>query len=300
LSLPNFLIIGAAKSGTTALYDYLKQHPEIYLSPVKEPRFLAFEGQRLNFRGPGDQSHFNHASITNLVDYRALFSGVKNEKAIGEASTVYLYYHETVPNRIRTYIPDARLIVVLRNPVDRAYSSYLHLARDGHETLDFAQSLEHEEERIADNWTPIWHYVRRGLYHAQLKSYFEKCAGNQIRVFLYDEFRKSPATVLRTVYRFLGVDDSFAPDTSRRFNVSGIPRNRLFQSALAKLSTMKPLLPATLASRAAGIATRMRDRNLTSAPPLSPHLRAKLVEVFRADILQLQDLLGRDLSAWLK
>ncbi|MDP6150009.1 MAG: sulfotransferase, partial [Gammaproteobacteria bacterium] len=169
-SLPTFLVIGAPKCGTTSLYHYLDQHPDVYLSPVKEPQYFAFAGQQLDFRGPGVT--INNA-VTELADYRKLFSGASVEKAIGEASALYLSVPGTA-ERIRAQIPDVRLIAILRRPADRAFSSYMHLIRDDREPMrDFAAALAAEEQRIADNWGFLWRYKQLGRYYEQLKHYYD-------------------------------------------------------------------------------------------------------------------------------
>ena len=129
--LPNFLIIGAAKSGTTSLYSYLNQHPQVYFSPFKEPRFFALEGKEVNYQGPSQV--VNQKAINTIDEYEKLFAGVTDEVAIGEASTLYLYSPEA-PAKIKQYIPQVKLIAILRNPIDRAYSGYCHLVRDGYES----------------------------------------------------------------------------------------------------------------------------------------------------------------------
>ena len=184
--MPNFLIIGAAKSGTSAIYHYLKQHPQIYMSPIKEPYFFAFEGEKLNFQGPG--LTINESSIKEIESYRNLFQGVSDEVAIGEASTLYLYIPKA-PTLIKQYVPNIKLIAILRNPVDRAYSSFMHLIRDQQEPItDFAQALKAEESRIQNNWGFLWRYQDIGFYSVQLKRYFEKFDRSQIKVYLYDYF----------------------------------------------------------------------------------------------------------------
>ncbi|MGL6339568.1 MAG: sulfotransferase family protein, partial [Waterburya sp.] len=141
--MPNFLIIGAAKAGTTALHEYLQQHPQIYLTPTKETNFFAFEGEIINFQGTGDEA-LKDFSITDLNTYQAEFEQVTQELAIGEACPSYLYYPQAA-TRIKQYIPDARLIVILRNPVERAYANFLHIVRDDREThRDFALALQAE------------------------------------------------------------------------------------------------------------------------------------------------------------
>jgi Sulfotransferase family len=258
MTMPNFLIIGAAKSGTTSLYHYLKQHPEIYMSPLKEPRFFAVEGKTLDFRGPNDdemsflQMSLIRKSVTDIDTYRALFRGVTDEKAIGEASPLYLYSPEA-PARIKHYIPQARLIAILRNPVDRAFSSYLHCVRDRGEPLqDFAQALREEETRIEDGWGPIWHYKNVGFYSAQLERFFDTFRRDQIKVFLYEDLKEDPVGVLRSTYRFLEVGETRLPDVSLKHNISGVPRIRLVHELLNKpnpiKSAFRPLLPANYAN----------------------------------------------------
>lgn len=142
MTMPNFLIVGAQKAGTTSLHYYLKQHPQIYMRPRKEPHF--FEGMHWDFYRPGRIM----LAVTDLADYQALFEGVTDEKAIGEASASYLYSPKA-PTLIKRSIPDARLIAILRNPPDRAYSNFLHCVRGGRESIvDFAEALRVEEERI--------------------------------------------------------------------------------------------------------------------------------------------------------
>ena len=150
--MPNFIVIGASKAGTTSLYEYLKQHPQIYMSPMKELRFFAIEGEKVDFCGPWDRIEIERYSIKTLEDYKNQFQGVTDEIAIGEASPWYLY-SEKAPKSIKSYIPDAKLIAILRDPVDRAYSHFSMHVMNGREPLaDFTQALQEEEERILNNY----------------------------------------------------------------------------------------------------------------------------------------------------
>lgn len=300
MTMPNFLIIGAAKSGTTSLYSYLIQHPQVYASPLKEPRFFALEGEELDFRGPGDLRALR-SSVTDLGAYRALFDGVTEERAIGEASPVYLM-SEKAPRRIAHYIPDAKLIAVLRDPAQRAYSGYLHLVRDGYEPLDdFSQALREEETRIERNYAPHWHYKEAGFYHAHLSRYLEHFDERQLRVYFYEDLMNDPAGVLRDVFGFLGVDEDFLPDMSFRHNPSGVPRNKTLNAFLMRSNPIKtlikPLVPSGIRERAV---SNVRTRNLRRPPRLCPDVRRRLIEVYREDTLKLQGLVGRDLSGWLE
>jgi hypothetical protein len=298
--MPNFLVIGASKSGTTSLYRYLEQHPEIFMSPVKEPKFFAYEGEKPDFRGPGDRLTIRD-TMTDLKDYEALFEGASDEKALGEASPIYLYSEKAV-QRIKHHVPEAKLIAVLRDPAERAYSSFLHKTRDGREPLaDFGEALEAEDGRIRDRWAPGWHYGRRGFYHEQLSRYYKAFDPSQIRVYLYEDLSADPAEVLKDVCQFLDVDPGFVPDTSLRHNVSGIPKNRRLHSLLRGQNpvktVLKPVIPERLRRR---VMTNLQNRNLTRAPGMPPEVRRGLVDRYREDVLKLQGLIGRDLSAWLR
>jgi hypothetical protein len=298
--MPNFLIIGAGKSGTTSLYHYLGQHPGVYMSPMKEPKFFCFEGARPSFRGPGDDVEINRKCVTTLDAYRALFDGVAGEKAVGEASSMYLYYPKA-PERIRHHVPGARLIAVLRNPVDRAYSSYLHCVRDRGEPLeDFAEALREERDRIRKGWGPLWHYRTAGFYFAQLSRYFDTFDRRQIRIYLYEDLKADAAGVLEDIFRFLGVDDSYAPDISLRHNVSGVPRSRVLHALLNKpnpiKTVFKPLFPA---GPRKVLSHRLTGKNL-ARPQLSADVRRELTEEYSEDITKVQSLIGRDLSKWLE
>lgn len=305
MTMPNFLIIGAGKSGTTSLYYYLKQHPEVYMSPVKEPKFFALEGRGVNFTGPGDQETMsrmaNNRAITDIEGYRKLFDGVAGEKAVGEASPMYLHSPQA-PARIKHYVPDVRLVAVLRNPVERAYSAYLHQVRDGREKIaDFARALGEEEARTRAGWAPGWQYRRIGFYHAHLKRYYETFGREKIRVYLYEDMKSDLLGMLRDLFRFLEVEEGFVPDTSLRHNASGVPKSRLLVSLLKQPNpikdTLKPLLPEGLRKR---ISVSLQNKNLTEAPPLDEDVRRELTETYRQDILELQGLIRRDLSAWLR
>ncbi len=295
--MPNFLLIGAPKAGTTSVYHYLRQHPQVYMSPVKEPKFFAFEeAEPGSSRGKRNRVKTSQL-ITDIEEYRVLFAGVSDEKAIGEASPQYLYVPGAA-GRIRRYLPEARLLAVLRNPVDRAYSHYLHLVREGFERLSFSEGLKEEEKRIRENWPMMWHYKNRGFYHAQLVRYYDLFGPEQIRVWLYEDLKEDPLGMMQGMFRYLGVNDAFVPETLRH-NVSGTPKSRALQTFIQKpnplKSVVKPLVPEGMRRR---IRINLQNRNLAK-PPMSEGVREELTEAYREDILKLQDLIGRDLSSWL-
>ncbi|MCM3904239.1 MAG: sulfotransferase [Pyrinomonadaceae bacterium] len=197
-------------------------------------------------------------------------------------------------------MPDVKLIAILRHPVDRAYSHYVMLKRDGFEHLSFTEALAAEDQRVADRWNHRWHLRRRGFYAAQLKQYFDLFKREQLRIYLYDNFTDDTLAVLQDIFRFLDVDDSFIPDTTEHHNESRIPRSPALHAFLVESRTaknlIKPLIPFELRQRIKGDIER---RNLVK-PPLSAELRRNLIKIFREDIVKLQDMLQRDLSHWLK
>jgi hypothetical protein len=296
VNLPNFLIIGAAKSGTTALYQYLKQHPQVYMSAQKETNFFAYDGQKVCFRGPGDEETSN-SIVTTLDSYKEQFGTVSNESAIGEASPWYLYSSRSAEN-IHRCIPDTKLIAVLRNPVDRAYSSYLHVIRHGRENLGFEEGLLAEEDRIAQGWEPIWHYQRVGLYAEQVERFLDMFGREQMRFFLYDDFQRDPYGILTEIYKFLDVDPHFVADTSVKPNVTGVPRNRLLGRLVFQPNPLKSTARLLVPKQVRYDLSQRLGHRLLVKPSLGADVRERLSRRFKRDILDLQDLIGRDLSAW--
>jgi hypothetical protein len=293
MTMPNFLIIGAMKSGTTALYYYLEQHPQIYMSPIKEPNFFCSE----------EQENSEGNSAARLGAYQDLFRDVSGEKAIGEASHCYLYRPEA-PARIQDSIPDAKLIAVLRNPVDRAYSHFLHMVRNGSEPLaDFAQALRVEESGGYQK-SKFQDYIGRGRYYGQLKRYIDAFGRDQIKVYLYEDLSNAPVDTLQDAFRFLGVDDSFVPDVSLKRNVSGYPKHKTVDKLLRKPNPIKDALkiylPARLRWHLSKAFDELKTRNLAEPPALQPEVRRQLIGVYREDILKLQELIHRDFSGWLE
>jgi hypothetical protein len=265
------------------------------MSAVKEPNFFAIAGEqpgsvpardglakRLT-RGP-----LEVATIADIESYSALFQQVTDEVAIGEASPLYLIT-PTASERIKHYLPRVKLIAILRNPVDRAYSAHsLRWLYGGQERASFGQAIRD---------------IYWGFYYAHLRSYFSIFARTQIKIHLYDDFKANPVWVLQDIFGFLGTDDTFVPDLSVQYNVGGAPKNRAWRAFLLGLgpaaSAFKPLVPAAVRPKMVDMLHRLQRRAFTQPPPLEPAARAELIEIYREDILKLQDLLQRDLSAWL-
>jgi hypothetical protein len=298
--MPNFVIFGAAKAGTTSLYKYLEQHPDVYMSSFKEPGFFAFEGEKPIFNGPGAQKWVDRWIVTDLKSYQALFATYSGEKAVGEASPYYLYYGRSA-ERMRKYVPNIKLIAILRDPVERAFSNYVWAVRDRAESItDFGDALAVEEQRIKDNWSIKWHYKNQGFYYRQLKYYFEVFKKEQFKIYLYENFVVNPIEIMQDIFRFLEVDDKFVTDMSNKHNTSRIPHNRAWHHFLEKPNTIKaivkPFLPFKFRQNLKQYA---QEKNLFK-PKLDPEIRKHLLAEYREDILNLQDLIEQDLSKWLE
>ena len=299
MTLPNFLVIGAQKAGTSAIYYYLNKHPQIYMSSLKEPGFFHFENEEIDFCGPGDRRYYS-CRVTSIEAYKKLFQEVSSEVAVGEASTWYLHSIKA-PERIKHYIHDAKLIAILRNPVDRAYSAFMHARREEREPFsNFMEALQEEDARIQNNWGHLWRYKHMSLYATQLKHYYKLFNRNQIKVYLHEDLNNNPANLLKDVFRFLGVEETFTPDLSIRRNVSGIPKNKVLHRFLSEKQSvknvLKPFFPTPFRER---IVSQLVKQNLVKEP-LSAEVRQELTKVFQQDIFELQDLLQRDLSKWLE
>ena len=271
------------------------------MSPQKETFFFNFDGELPDYAGPGDMHLYKSHTILEFDAYQAQFNGVKEEKAIGEACPQYLSDPQA-PKRIQHYLPDVKLIAVLRNPVERAYSSYMHLRRDGYEPVaDFSIALGLEKRRIEENWRPMWHYKSRGYYAKQLQTYRRYFDASQIRIYLHEDMKTRPEWMLQDLFRFLEVDDHFSPDTSIKHNVAGIPRSksllRLIMTPNKVKAWSKPLIPRVVRG--------FLKQSLTSSaanlrkPQLPADARTELIAAYREDILQLQEMIGRDLSHWI-
>ncbi|MBS0018680.1 MAG: sulfotransferase [Arthrospira sp. SH-MAG29] len=292
--LPNFLIIGVEKSGTTSIYNYLNQHPEVYMSPVKETNFLEREWSLDDNRKP--------SRIDTLEKYTDLFKSVTNEKAIGEVSPNYLFKYKTSIPKIDKILPNTKLIAILRNPVDRAYSDYLMHIRD----VIGGKNVPSLSAQATKN--PITSFtIKKGFYVEPLMAFFEKFGRENIKVYWYDDLQESPVAFMQDIYEFIGVDKTFIPDTSRRAQQAAVPKNQTVNSVLRTQNPVRKTV-ASILRLFLPEATRqkIRDRLLSanyqgkSALPLTEEERQLLQNLYREDILKLQELLDKDLSHWLK
>jgi hypothetical protein len=304
--IPDFLIIGAGKSGTTSLDKYLNQHPEIFIPKVKEPNFYGYEQTKIeDFKGDiAEILHFK-GSVTSFTDYIALFKDAAPDQVKGETSNTYMY-HPGAPERIKFYNPDMKLIAILRQPAGRLYSRYLHLARENRTpTKDFADCKDKNSI-----WWKRNDLINEGFYYKNLQPYFRLFPKENIRVYLYEELNEKPDQVLRDIYTFLGVNPDFKGDVSVRYNESGIIKNKFLDSIYGQKGILTRLTKLVLpkggvqklknSTAVQRVVNSLRGKNLAK-PKMDPEIRKWLThEVYGADIKNLQTLIGKDLSHWLK
>ena len=307
MRLPDFMIIGAAKSGTTSLYHYLGQHPGLYFPrDFKEPGYFCFAGH-VDAPVHNGLPDMWKSAITDLNDYLGLFEDAREGTLIGEATPEYLLLPAATIERMQsTYGPAAlgelKFISILRNPVDRMWSHYWMMLRDGYENLSFHEATQPEviSQRLESGWHPGYDYIGYGRYGAQLMAYRQVFRPDQIKAILYEDFSRDPLEVCREVFAFLGVVPDYQPDVHVRYNFSGALRHpRLHRFLFARESVFKSLARRLVPyERLQVIKSRLQRWNCQKVP--MPHAeRRRLAALYRDDVGLLSDILGRDMSHWL-
>jgi hypothetical protein len=293
--VPTFLLIGAARSGTTYLAHHLGRHPDVVFADPKEPHFLAYEGVPTAFNGPGDDTVLNRVAVLDRERWKALFPG--GALAQGEGSVSTLYHPEHAVPRIQELCPDADLLVVLREPAERAHSAWSYQVSRGFETLSFEDALDAEPERIASGWQHLWHYVEMGRYARQLRPFIDAFGLDRILVIDYDELRSDPASVLHRSFRFIGVQPVTLGGLEQGINAGGEPRSELVTRVMNRARSIEPLRRAVRAAVPVTVRERIRSANLRSTT-LPEATRKRLDSEFEPDRVELLELLGDRAPNW--
>lgn len=310
---PNFFLVGAAKSGTTAIGGYLQQHHDIYMSPIKEPNFFSkdiitseFDKEFSRYKEVDLDSYFSHARLKHMhcafinsyAYYLRLFREVKDEKAIGDASVTYLF-SKVAAEEIKKDIPDAKIIIILRNPVERAFSHYLMDLSSGYVPYgqSFQEALDEDLKRSQKGWGKSHLYVELGMYFEQVQKYLDIFERKNVNICLYDDFKNDPAGIVKDMYKFLAIDASFKVDCGKKYNVSQLPKNELF-SKVVVFYKQHAVLHALVSSKMKGFLKKVVLTNRTFV--ISAFTRSCLLKKFEDDILKLGELINRDLSVWLR
>ena len=286
MNVPSFLIIGAPKSGTTSLHYYMAEHPQVYVSSmVKEARYFAYDSDNADHRAKAGCAF----PVTTWEQYVALFTDASGFKAIGESSPQYLGCR-VAAQRIATRLPDVKLVVVLRNPVDRTVSAFIQDVRNKQAKLS-----ELSGERLSSS-----RWARGSFYRDDLKRYYDLFSREQIKVIRFKDLKSDTNSIVREVYDFLGVDSTFSPDTSIRHNKGGLPSNPALDRMLRSLRnsgikrTLKPFLPASVRR----LYTSLLENNLVAREVLTADQKRIAIKDFRDDILETEELVGMELSDW--
>jgi hypothetical protein len=296
--MPDFIIIGAAKSGTTSLAQYLGQHPQIHMSRLKEARFLGYPDGLPTYKGYGARGSeimriYRETIPTTLEGYEALFDGATSSQITGEASPAYLYLDGAAANIKRLY-PKVKIIAILRDPVKRAYSSYLHMRREDAENLSFADALLAEKRRISEGAGLPYHYASMGYYTKQLEQYYSVFDRSQISVLFYEDFARKPTATLSAICSFLDIPPGFTFDCTQKRNVSGIPVNRGIFQAFNRFKvsflprSLKKILPSAIRTGLNQAATNQ----LLKKPTMGENEFRHLAELYREDVRNLGTLTG--------
>ena len=300
--MPNFFIVGAPKCATSSMAAYLGQHPDIYMSQEKEPHFFMSEGGTLDSFS-GNTNYWWSSRILNRTDYEKLFSGVKNETAIGEASTWYLFLPKCA-ERIKSEIPDAKIIIFLRNPVDRAFSDFKHSLKFNLENItDFNEAVRIDDDRIRKNDIHAQYYIQLGMYYSQVKRYFDVFGRQQVRVYLYDDIMTKLDVIIKNIFTFLEVSENFNVDTHERHMVSQLPVGKLGYNRIGQIlknnlvgkKVIKTIFPPFVYK----YIKNQIDQKTQITPIMTAATRTELIAIYKEDLVKLQQLIDKDLSGWI-
>ena len=300
MPLPDFLVIGAPKSGTTALHAALAQHPGLYMSPIKEPKHFLTAGPPPTRGGPGDaQTYREH--VWRRADYQALFDAAPAGTLRGESTPLYMYDRDAM-DRIRAAIPDAKLIAIIRDPVERAHSNWTHLWSAGLEPIgDFVAACAEEPRRIEAGWASFWHYTGLSRYGEQLEYMFSLFPREQVLVIRYRQLVDEPAKTLDEIFTFLGAEPGLVTEIPRE-NVTSHPEATLAHRAVALLlrasAAVGRFRPGSPWDAVTGSLERFLQRHSRERQPLGWEQRQELIPRFTADLERLERVLGADFSDW--
>lgn len=241
MKLPNFVIVGFPKCGTTSLHYYLDDHPEIFMPKQKELHYFTAKILKSQNKGPGDNS-VNQFHIDSFQAYKQHFKKAqKKHKAIGDASPSYINYPETIPDIKEKLGADIKIIIVLRDPIRRAFSNYLHLVRENREKLSFFDALQAEEVRREIGYSDFWYYKWNSLYAKKVEIF--KKAFDEVYIMTNENLKQNPLQSIQKLYKFLGVDANYKPQNlSKQYNPGGLYKQNLITKLIFRQSGLRRVL----------------------------------------------------------
>ncbi len=292
---PGFICVGGAKCGTTSLYEYLRQHPQIFLPDQKELHYFSYPELIMRPEGPGMRAVLN-GLCKSEDEYRKHFKHAAVDQLCGDISPSYLIERPAI-TRIKELLGSPKIIIMLRDPVDRVFSQYMHLRRAAREDLSFEDALNAESDRISANWGDMWHYARSGFYADHVAAYLDAFGSENVLVLLSKDVHADPQAEMIRVFRFLGVNPSVPVDTAEEFNRSGLPKSLLIArltdaSKLANLA--KKILPRRLGTK---LKRWLQNLNTGEKGDLNTDTKNQLMALYTDDIKKLEALIGRS-TGW--
>ena len=292
--LPNFLIVGAAKSGTTTINYYLDTHKGVYMTTPKEPKYFSYKYAK--YKGDGDLSYTKKKAIKTKEEYFKLFEKAISSEVVGEASVDNLFYHNLVIPDIKKILGDPKILIFLRHPVDRAISAYAHLIRDGREKLSFADALTKEKERLENGFEFIWGYKTGSFYYNQVKNYIDNFSN--VKVFFFDDLINNPQKTLNQITEFLNIED-IEVQPKLKLNASGKSKNKLINNLISKDTKLRSLATLIVGKERAVKLKAIIQKKNTEPIDISIETKKELNNIFKQDIIQLEKLLNKNLSSWI-
>lgn len=281
--LPDFIIIGAGKCGTTSLYDYLDRHPQVYICPQKETYYFVPEPVRSKLKRWG--------AIADPEAYYSLFKDAPADSVIGEISTNYHAYSQSA-RLIHQELPEVKIIAILRNPADRAFSNYQMFIRNGNEKKDFATIIQERNNQ----------YIKRGFYYSQLLPFYQIFPAEKIKILLFDDLCSQPVDFIQNLFEFIGVAKNFVPDMNKKKREGGLPKNSTVNTLLTKNNPLRTTAASILRfflplEKRQNLRSKLVKQNTYKAK-LSQTEREQLIAIYQDDIVKLEQLIERDLSSW--
>lgn len=294
---PDFLIVGTARGGTTALHEHLGKHPGIFMPLQKEPCFFTFANEQPVFKDT------RHKYLTTKEDYFALAAD-RGDRLWGESSTPYMYFHQKSIHNIQQFVPDAsqmKIIIVLRDPADRAYSQYMHNRRDIREPLTFEEAIEQEKIRMKENWHFDFFYVDKGYYYHQVKDFLDHF--QHVHIVMFDDLEQKPIEVVNGVCAFLGLPDASDLGEVKKRNQSGEMKVKWLKKIITTrknpiLNTFRKMLSKNARKQLRNFVKNILLRHNLKKVDMDPATRKKLVALYRDDVSNLSRIIQKDLSSW--
>jgi hypothetical protein len=300
--LPDFLLVGAAKSATSSLFSYLDQHPQIVMASVKESWFFSFYKNRPHYASPGILSNI----VSELDPYLRLYNGAQASQILGDACPSYLYtYEDTIRNIRQLYSEEAlaklKIVISLREPVSRAYSQFYTFKRKVQEPLAFAQAIQKDrvKQRMQDNWNIFYDYPGFGMYSKQVEAFQQAFGKERVLVFLYEDIQADIHAVCRSIYSFLGIDPDFVVDDRLKHNsFAGEASIKWIVAGLFSKNKYKRMISALIPKPLRMLLLYIILVPLVKRKPMDENTLKQFSDYFKQDIVKLEELIGRDLSSW--